>query len=205
MSGANDRTGVGAGSAEWGTPDDLYGQLNDAFSFTYDAFSSHANHKASLYSTMEGTFRCLNETRAHGAPHAECSRHLNYEKVSDQDGYQYPWDGERVFMNPPYSRGLIDRAAAKANASRRVTSLIVALLASATDTDWFRDHVAYPAAHVDHTKRVKFIHPPDRCGRKCSMGMTPTKKMLHPHRPGEPTPGSPGGHCVAIYRREWTV
>ena len=59
----------------------------------------------------------------------------------DDDGLKSPWKG-KVWLNPPYGRGLNDWMA-KANQeleSGRVES-IVALLPSRTDTRWFHDHI----------------------------------------------------------------
>ena len=198
MTGANDRTGVGAGSGEWQTPVPIYRNIDSAYQFQYDAFASHLNHLAPLYSTAEGTFRCVKHHLEDDGCHA--TRH---EQVSDLTGLTYPRAGLRTFFNPPFTRGIIEDAVKVAAECRKIAAIQVGVLPAATDTDWFMGHVAYPVAHLDFTKRIKFIHPPTPCGEKCSMGRTAEKGKAAPHVAGQPTAGAPGGHVVAHYRREW--
>ncbi len=58
----------------WSTPQDFYDLLNAEFNFTLDPCATHENHKCKKYFTKE------------------------------DDGLSKSWDGERVFMNPPYGR-----------------------------------------------------------------------------------------------------
>lgn len=51
------------------------------------------------------------------------------------DGLSMPWDGERVFCNPPYGRGL-GRWLAKASEA----DLVVYLLPARTDTRWWHEY-----------------------------------------------------------------
>lgn len=140
MSGANDRTGVGSGSAEWGTPPDLFARLNRRFQFTYDAFASHENALCPVYSTVDGT-------------------HAPGTELDSRDGLTYPWTGLRVFMNPPYSRDLIAKCVRKAVDERENAQIIVALLPAATETAWFQQLV-FPYAHIDWLpRRVRYIDP----------------------------------------------
>lgn len=142
---ANDRTGVGAGSAEWGTPPDLFKRLSVRFGgFDYDPFASHENFKASVYSTVAGTFAFDGSEVA---------------QLSDDDGLTREWAGRRVFMNPPYSRGLIEQCIEKAFESRYNADIIVALLPAATETRWFQRHIL-TACHIDWLpRRVHYIDP----------------------------------------------
>lgn len=136
---ANDRTGVGAGSAEWRTPPDLFARLNRRFQFDYDAFASHENALCGCYSTTEGTW-------IDGADDA-------------RDGLTFPWEGRRVFMNPPYSRGLIEQCVEKAYSERDRAAIIVALIPAATETRWFQRYIL-PHCHIDWlSRRVRFIDP----------------------------------------------
>ncbi len=201
MSGANNRTGVGAGSGEWGTPVPVYLNLDDAYQFQYDAFASHTNHLCALYSTMEGTFECLDHDRNNpSACWTEPDRRIR--KVSELDGLTYPRAGLRTFFNPPYTRGIIEKAVKVAHESVKVAAIQVGILPASTDTDWYMEHVAYPVAHVDFTKRIQFIHPAEQCGKACSMGHQ-AKPGTKPHVAGQATPGAPGGHMIAHYRRDW--
>lgn len=63
-----------------------------------------------------------------------------------QDGLHQPWSG-RVFMNPPYGRPIgrwVSKLLAEV-AAGRVTAAIV-LVPARTDTAWFRQLDAWPAA-----------------------------------------------------------
>ena len=57
---------------EWTTPQDLFEELNKEFNFTLDPCSTEENHKCSKYYTKE------------------------------IDGLSKSWEGEHVFVNPPY-------------------------------------------------------------------------------------------------------
>lgn len=59
---------------EWETPQDLYDQLNEEFSFNLDPCSTEENHKAVMYFTEK------------------------------ENGLKQSWGGCRVFCNPPYSK-----------------------------------------------------------------------------------------------------
>ena len=63
-------------STEWGTPQELFNELDQEFGFTLDPCASHYNAKCVKYYTIE------------------------------QDGLTKNWDNERVFMNPPYGRAI---------------------------------------------------------------------------------------------------
>jgi phage N-6-adenine-methyltransferase len=140
MTVAQDRTGVGAGSAEWRTPPDLFARLNARFQFDYDAFASHENALCANYSTTEGT---RSETTW----------------LQGVDGLAFPWVTRRVYMNPPYSRDLIAKCVRKAVDERNNAQIIVALLPAATETMWFQQLVL-PYCHIEWLpKRVRFIDP----------------------------------------------
>lgn len=144
---ANDRTGVGAGSAEWGTPPDLFARLHRRFKFDYDAFASHENALCSMYSTRDGTFGKLLHPPDEPA------------QISGLDGLTYDWSGLRVFMNPPYSRGLIEQCIEKAYEERERADIIVALIPASTETQWFQRFIL-PHCHIDWlAKRVRYIDP----------------------------------------------
>ncbi len=137
---ANDRTGVGAGSGEWRTPPELFARLNRRFQFDYDAFASHENALCDDYSTVDGTHDCG-------------------DWFPEFNGLTFPWDGHRVFMNPPYTRGLIEQCVEKAFNERDNAAIIVALIPAATETRWFQRYIL-PHCHIDWlSKRVRFIDP----------------------------------------------
>lgn len=65
-------------SEEWGTPQDLFDELNSVYNFTLDPSASNYNHKCEKYFTK------------------------------DDDGLSKSWSGETVFCNPPYGRHIGD-------------------------------------------------------------------------------------------------
>ena len=190
MTVAQDKTSVGAGSMEWQTPPGLFAWLNRQFQFDYDPFASHENALLPLYSTVEGTYeRCdnLGYRNAQGP---------NHYLRSEASGLEHDWTDLRVFMNPPYSRGLVERCIEKAYNERNNAAIIVALIPASTETHWFQ-HWILPVCHIEWLpKRVAFIHPPFACGPKCQTG---TK----PHKLGEPGDGPAAGSVVAIFRQDY--
>lgn len=108
----------------WATPKDFYDRLDNIFSFTLDPCASHDNHKTDKYFTI------------------------------DDDGLSQSWDGERVFMNPPYGR---DIGKWVKKASEQVGGLVVCLIPARTDTRWWHDYVVGRGAHICYIKgRLKF-------------------------------------------------
>ena len=101
-------------SDQWDTPQDFYDKLDSIFGFTLDPCSSDTNHKTEYYFTIK------------------------------DDGLTRSWDGERVFMNPPYGReiGKWVKKASEANA------LVVCLVPARTDTRWWHQYVAGGGADV---------------------------------------------------------
>lgn len=92
------------------TPDEVFGPLHERFGFTVDAAA---------------------------APHnARCARYW----TRADNGLLQPWDGERVWCNPPYS----DMAtwADKARRSAHYAELIVMLApANRTEQGWWQDSI----------------------------------------------------------------
>jgi phage N-6-adenine-methyltransferase len=157
---------------EWRTPPELFEWLNRRFRFNYDAFASHSNHLCDLYSSMEGTFDQRSSIARLG---------LSPLLVSPGDGLNYPWLGSRVFMNPPYSRGLIEQCIEKAYNERNDAAIIVALIPASTETQWFQRYIL-PHCHIEWLpKRVRFIDP----------------------ETGEPGQSPPSGSVVAIFRQDY--
>lgn len=135
--------GVLAGSSgndEIRTPRWLFDQLNEQFQFDYDPFASHENALTDFYSTADGTYST--------GGHMEDPAH----------GLQYPWMGCRVFMNPPYSRGLVMRCIEKAVSERNNAAIIVALVKADTSTKWFQ--LLMEHSFIEWLpRRVKYEHP----------------------------------------------
>ena len=109
-------------TVEWATPQDFFNGLNEKYHFTLDPCSTDENKK--------------------------CEKHFT---VTD-DGLSQDWDGEIVFMNPPYGRG-IGKWIKKAAESH---ALVVGLLPARTDTKWFHEYI-YNKAEIKFIKgRLKF-------------------------------------------------
>ena len=173
---ANDKTGVGAGPGDWKTPRDLFARMNRRWAFDFDAFASHENALCRTYSTVDGTFRegCLYGTEH---PDGICP---GYTQIDSLDGLRQDWDARRVFLNPPYSRGLIGAAVEKCAASRNDAYMISALIPDARDTSWWRSFVK-PYAQDFPIGRVRFINPVT----------------------GEPGASPPGGIAVVVWTPDW--
>jgi len=92
----------------WSTPQDFYNELNKEFNFTLDPC-------------------CSKET-------AKCEKFYTEET----DGLAQSWDGETVFMNPPYGR-VIGHWIKKASEIKNGT--VVCLIPSRTDTRYFHDYL----------------------------------------------------------------
>lgn len=95
---------------DWATPQEFFDRLNEEFRFTLDPCANEKNHKCDRYYTKE------------------------------QDGLLQPWDGERVFCNPPYGRG-IGAWVKKAREAAERNALVVLLLPARTDTRWFHEWI----------------------------------------------------------------
>lgn len=152
-------TGVGDGSPEWETPQALFDLLNRRHRFDYDPFASTLNHKTPFFSSLGGTFlRSGPDAGAGGAGRVQ---------YSSATGIEYPWAGRRVFANPPYSRGLIDRCIDRAIEQAPATEVTVLLVPAATSSGWFQRLIPHGTA-VFLPKRVAFVHPPFACKESCT-------------------------------------
>jgi len=97
-----------SGSYEWETPQNLFDELDAEFRFTLDPCATPENAKCAKFYTAE------------------------------DDGLGKDWNGERVFMNPPYGR-VVKHWVKKA--SEIEDGLVVCLLPARTDTRYFHDYV----------------------------------------------------------------
>ena len=104
--------------ARWGnrtnpvqrTPAALFRQLDDEFRFTLDAAASDVNHLCARYYTVK------------------------------DDALGKDWGTERVWLNPPFGKGMREWARKAYEASRN-GALVVMLVPSATDMDWWHDYI----------------------------------------------------------------
>jgi site-specific DNA-methyltransferase (adenine-specific) len=93
-------------SDEWATPQGLFDRLNEEFGFTLDPAATSKNAKCKKFFTLQN------------------------------NGLIQSWQGEKVFINPPFSnvKGFMKKAYEEGK-----TTLVVCLVASRTDTTWFHD------------------------------------------------------------------
>ena len=111
---------------DWATPMYFFEELNKEFNFTLDPCASHKNHKCKKYFTI------------------------------DDDGLSKDWQGNVVFVNPPYGRVIGDWVSKSYEESLKKNTTVVMLVPARTDTRWFHDYI-YNKAEVRFVKgRLKF-------------------------------------------------
>lgn len=93
---------------DWATPQDFFDNLNKTFNFTLDPCASHENHKCAKYYTK------------------------------GDDGLSKSWEGETVFMNPPYGRDVKKWMKKAYEESKHAT--VVCLIPARTDTAYWHDY-----------------------------------------------------------------
>lgn len=75
-----------------------------------------------------------------------------------QDGLSVSWAGQRVYCNPPYSRGNIDKWVEKCyKESRKPNTLVVALLPVSTSANWWHRWIVGKAELRFIERRVRFV------------------------------------------------
>lgn len=116
---------------KWATPFKLFKKLNDEFLFTLDPCAEYHTAKCDRFYTEE------------------------------QDGLAQSWTGDSVFVNPPYSRGNIDKWVEKCYLeSLNSSTVVVALLPVSTSSDWWHNWIVNKA-HLRFVKRrVRFDGAP---------------------------------------------
>lgn len=96
-------------SVEWPTDPEFFAKLDKEFQFTLDPCATAENAKCAKFFTME------------------------------QDGLKQSWAGERVFMNPPYGRGM-GKWMKKAYEESLKGALVVCLIPARTDTHLWHEY-----------------------------------------------------------------
>ena len=107
----------------WETPPDVFDPLNREFAFTLDPC-------------------CTPQT-------AKCSKFY----TESDDGLSQSWDGERVWMNPPYGREVY----AWTRKARDSGALVVGLLPGSCDLAWWHEDVVGRAEIRYIRGRVRFL------------------------------------------------
>ncbi|CDQ22605.1 DNA N-6-adenine-methyltransferase [Halobacillus karajensis] len=111
---------------EWATPQDFFDELNTEFNFTLDPCATPDNAKCDKYFTEK------------------------------DDGLEQSWEGETVFCNPPYGRGIKHWVKKAYQESTKPNTTVVLLIPSRTDTRYFHDYV-YHKSEIRFLKgRLKF-------------------------------------------------
>lgn len=106
-------------SEEWATPQKVFDELNEEFHFTLDPCATAENAKCAKFFTKE------------------------------DNGLEQSWDGEVVFCNPPYGRGLKNWVKKAAIAGGETAVL---LIPARPDTSYFHDYI-YNKPNVE----IRFI------------------------------------------------
>lgn len=110
---------MSSNTSEWSTPQDLFNELDTQYTFTLDPCATEENAKCRKYHTKK------------------------------DNGLSKLWDGESVFMNPPY--GLeIGKWIKKATEITR--GRVVCLLPARTDTKWFHNYL-----YKKHNVSIEFL------------------------------------------------
>jgi len=98
-------------SNEWETPEKLFNQLNDQWGFTLDPCATDNNAKCCKF----------------------------YTKVDD--GLSKSWEGEIVFMNPPFGREIGSWVKKAYMESMHNGAIVVCLIPARTDTAYWHDYI----------------------------------------------------------------
>ena len=115
---------------DWATPPALFAELNAEFGFTLDPCCKVAT--------------------------AKCDKFFAIDR--GDDGLAESWQGETVFMNPPYGKSVSTWMERAYRAAREEGATVVALVPCSADTGWWHEHVLAAGAEVRFVKgRVRFF------------------------------------------------
>jgi phage N-6-adenine-methyltransferase len=111
---------------EWETPQKLYDHLNLQYNFTLDPCATSKTAKCENYYTIE------------------------------DDGLNKNWEGEIVFMNPPYGRDIKHWIKKAYEEGQKPNTMVVCLIPSRTDTKYWHEY-CMKAWKINFVKgRLKF-------------------------------------------------
>jgi len=116
------------GKDDWETPPELFKKLDNEFHFTLDPCCTKSTAKCAKYYTKK------------------------------DNGLAHDWQGETVFVNPPYSSSEQDKWVKKCyEESQKPNTTVVALLPARTDTKRFHKYI-YGKAEIRFIQgRLKFV------------------------------------------------
>lgn len=115
---------------KWETPYKIYLPLKEEFCFTLDPCCEIETAKAAKFYTEK------------------------------ENGLIQDWSGEIVFVNPPYSRGNIDKWMEKCYKESLKGTKIVALIPVSSSAGWFHDYVLDKSKIRYFRGRIKFVGAP---------------------------------------------
>lgn len=114
---------------KWQTPDNIFNELDEEFYFTLDPCCQHDS--------------------------AKCDYHFTPE----EDGLKQSWQGQTVFVNPPYGKELKKWVKKSYEESKKFNTTVVLLIPSRTDTSYFHDYI-YNKSEIRFIRgRIKFVDP----------------------------------------------
>lgn len=127
----NGAVGFSSKKSTWSTPPAFFRELNEEFDFTLDPCASDEDATCQKYYTEE------------------------------DDGLSKDWEGETVFMNPPYGRDIKTWIKKAYDESRKPNTTVVCLIPSRTDTKYWHEYIM-KAGQVRLVKgRLKFGGSPN--------------------------------------------
>lgn len=126
MDNKTTKTMFSSKSNEWATPQAFYERLNEVHKFTLDPCADSQNKKCEKFYTME------------------------------DNGLVHSWEGETVFMNPPYGRQIKNWIQKAYQEGQKPNTRVVCLLPARTDTKYW--HAFCMKAETIHSVkgRLKF-------------------------------------------------
>ena len=110
MNKETQKTMFSSKSAEWETPQELFNYLNFEFRFTLDPCATAESAKCEKYYTI------------------------------DDDGLNKSWEGEKVFMNPPYGRDIKKWIKKAHDEGQKPNTVVACLIPSRTDTKYWHEY-----------------------------------------------------------------
>ena len=111
---------------DWGTPQNLFDNLNKHYSFSLDVCASEYNHKVHNYFDIE------------------------------KNGLEQSWEGETCWMNPPYGKEIGKWVEKAFQESQNNNAVVVCLLPVRTDTRWWQNFCSKALSIMFIKGRLKF-------------------------------------------------